>query len=661
MKKILPRNPELRGAVGALALVATTLLPVHAADFTEWKSRQPLNVTQAGIVTVALPAETLDAARADRGDLRLLDPAGQEVSFVVQQSTRPAVETAAARSFRSTLNETSTQLVIECGATAVSEIVLETPARDFLKRARIETSADGIGWATAEDGVPLFRQSGAERLAVQVNAPFVRITLDDTRSRPVPFTGAKITPASAAPAAVVPLPARIARREEFAGETVLTLDLSAAHVPLDSLVLSTPERLFTRRVTVGVRELRDESAAERSVTSGTIYNIALDDSSPAARLTVPLNFTAPSRELIVHIANDDSRPLAITGVELTRFETTLLFNAAVPGAYAVLTGHPQIAAPRYDVAQLRLRNLAGTARLTPGPLTANPGYKPAETLAGTPLLGATLDPAPWIFRKAVQLASAGVHQLELDLDVLVHAQPGFADLRLVRDGAQVPYLLERPALSRSLDLTLTPANDPKRPRVSRWEIKLPRAGLPLTRLTLASSTALFQRRLSVSEKISDDRGNSHDRPLAAADWSHTPGNKLPLALALNTAPTTDTLTVETDNGDNPPLVLDTVTATHPVARLLFKTDAAPVALYYGNRQIGAPRYDLALVAGQILRAEKSVATLAAEEKLKSDGWTKTALGGGRGGVVFWAVLALVVVALLVVVAKLLPKPPAASA
>ena len=161
--------------------------------------------------------------------------------------------------------------------------------------------------------------------------------------------------------------------------------------------------------------------------------------------------------------------------------------------------------------------------------------------------------------------------------------------------------------------------------------------------------------------MTDDRGNRHDRTLANAEWSHTPGEAKPLTLSFNTPPTTAALLVETDNGDNPPIALGSATATHGIARLLFKTDAAPVALYYGNTQAASPRYDLALVAGQILAAPKNLAALGPEEKSRPDGWARTALTGARGGVLFWGVLALVVTVLLGVVAKLLPKPPAASA
>ncbi len=652
--------PKLRELI-ALAALTAMLTPLRATDFAEWKNRQALRVDAPGIVTFAVPTETLDAARADHGDLRLLDPAGREVAFGLTRVTPAVTRAGRASSFRSRLTATATELVITTGDETSPSLVLETPAPNFIKRARIEASPDGDTWRLVADGVPLFRQFGAEQLAVSVSAAYVRITLDDERSKPVPFTGVSVIPRAAASPAALPLGVRIAQRQEFAGETVLTLELDAAHVPLNALDFATPERLYTRRVTVGIRELNEGTAVERTLATGTIFQVAFDNDASLRHSTVQLGFVPPSRELILHIANGDSPPLAVTEVRVTRHEVRCYFDAATGGDYALLSGHERISSPRYDVAVLRPRAEVVKSAPTPGPLTPNPGYRTPETLPGTTLLGAALDPAPWRFRKAVQVATAGVQQLELDLDVLVRAQSGFGDLRLVRDGAQVPYLLERPALSHSLDLVLKPANDPQRPRASRWEITLPQAGLPLTRLTLASPTALFQRSLRVLETVTDDRGNRHDRTLANAEWSHRPGETKPLTLSFNAPPATATLLVETDNGDNPPIALSAATATHGVARLLFKTDAAPVALYYGNAQAAAPRYDLALVAGQILAAQKIVAALGPEEKARSDGWAKNALGGARGGVLFWGVLALVVAVLLGVVAKLLPKPPAASA
>jgi hypothetical protein len=130
---------------------------------------------------------------------------------------------------------------------------------------------------------------------------------------------------------------------------------------------------------------------------------------------------------------------------------------------------------------------------------------------------------------------------------------------------------------------------------------------------------------------------------------------------LATPPATATLFLETDNGDNPPLTLASARVAYPVVRVLFKPEPSdtPLALCYGNRAATTPRYDLALVAGRLLAAEKSAAVLGAEEKFGADRSASDLLGRLRGGPLFWAVLSLVIVGLLVVVAKLLPQPPAA--
>lgn len=662
MKKTPRKNPErAHRLVWLVALVALFAGPLRALDPIEWKNRQTLRVDTAGVATVELPDETLDAARLDLGDLRIVDPAGQEIAFAVVRAGRPPVQSGPAKSFRSQLGATSTQIVVECDA-APAELTLLTPETEFVKRARIETSADGRTWQSSQDDVPFFRQAGTEQLSLRTDTPFVRIILDDTRSRPAPFTGARVTPLLPPPADTQPVPVRIARRDEYAGETVLTLELAAAHGPLDELTLTTPERLFTRRVTVGTRELKDSSAVERALAAGTILRGAVPTKSPAWT-SVTLGFDAPSRELLVHIANGDSPPLAITGVALSRLKIRLRFDAGVAGEYALLSGHAQVPKPRYDIARLSLEKMESTAApiLQPGPLTTTPGYRAPDALAGASLLGAPLDPAAWMYRKTVRLERGGVHQLELDAEVLAHALPGLEDLRLLRDGAQVPYLIERPALSHALTLPLVPASDPARPRIGRWELTLPYAGLPLRPLTITSPTALFQRQLQVFEKITDDRGNTQERTLAFVSWSRTPGENAQqsqtLIVPLNGVPATNKLIIETDNGDNPPLALSGAQASLPVVRLLFKADAGSLALYYGNRATVAPRYDLALMAGQVLAAEKSVAGLAPAEKLHGDGWQRTMFASGRGGILFWGVLALVVAVLLAVVAKLLPKPP----
>ena len=120
----------------------------------------------------------------------------------------------------------------------------------------------------------------------------------------------------------------------------------------------------------------------------------------------------------------------------------------------------------------------------------------------------------------------------------------------------------------------------------------------------------------------------------------------------------DTLFLETDNGDNPPIELENFSASYPATRILFKANADDgLFLYYGNPEVSSPSYDLSLVAGQMLTAEKNVAALSAEEQLKKSSWYGSQISGS-GGVLFWGILGLVVIVLLVIITRLLPKSQA---
>lgn len=120
----------------------------------------------------------------------------------------------------------------------------------------------------------------------------------------------------------------------------------------------------------------------------------------------------------------------------------------------------------------------------------------------------------------------------------------------------------------------------------------------------------------------------------------------------------DVLWIETDNGDNPAIVLGAVSAIYPVARLIFKTtETDGFTLVTGNPAALAPRYDLSLVAAKLLTSARNTARLAASDTNTAKRKVTLEI---NGGIFFWGALGLVVVVLLVVVAKLLPKPPAAK-
>ena len=631
---------------------------------TDWQHEQPFNVAASGLVKLNLPVETLDAARPALEDLRLYDDAGNEVPYLIERPVPVVKVIQNVKSFHISLTLSNTAIVLETGLTQpLDDVTLETPARSFLKPVRIEGSTDLKRWLPLEQGQPIFRQpDGVNRLHVSFPAgtwPWLRLTVDDQRTPPIPFTGAHIRVAVTEPAPTGWMPVTIAERDENPGETRLALNLGAANLSLTAVQIETAEPLFTRHVTFAVPQVSEDTIHEQTIGQGVIYRVAVEGQPAAESLLAPLESQVRSRELLLFIHNQDSPPLPITAVRVERRPVYLVFLARQAGAYHLLTGNGQCAAPRYDLAALdmNLKSVAVAPIKLPPPAN-NPDYRSPEVLPGIEATGAALDVTAWKFRQPVKITRDGAQQLELEPDVLAHAQPGFQDLRLLHGSNQVPYILEHTSISRSLAPTVTATNDTKDPKLSRWIVKLPQSRLPVTRLSCVTQTALFQREITLYEELADERGEKYRHNLGGASWVQKPDRKSrEFFLTLDGSPQSDTLFLETHNGDNPSVELEKFQLFYPATRILFK--AGPddeLFLYYGNPRADAPRYDLSLVAGQLLSADRIIATPAAEQQLRKSSWREHEIPG-QGGVVFWGILALVVVVLLVIISRLLPKSP----
>jgi hypothetical protein len=659
------RRGLLSGAAPQLLFFLTLAfsLSVSAAGLpAEWQHEQPFTVPAPVLIKLNLPVETLDAARPALEDLRLFDDAGNEVPYLVERPVPVVKVVQNVKSFHVSLTPSNTVIVLETGLTQpLDDVTLETPADGFLKPVRVEGSTDFKRWQTLEQGQPIFRlPNGVNRLHVSFPAdtwPWLRLTVDDQRTPPIPITGARIRVAVTEPAPTEWMPVTIAERNENPGETRLALNLGAANLSLAAVQIETTEPLFTRHVTLAVPQVSEDAVREQTVGQGVIYRVAVESQPASESLSAPLESLVRSRELLLFISNQDSPPLPITAVRVERRPVYLVFLARQAGVYHLLAGNDQCAAPRYDLAALgmNLKSVA-VAPVKLSPPADNPNYRAPEVLPGIEGTGTALDVSAWKFRKPVKTTRAGAQQLELDLDVLAHALPDFQDLRLLHGSNQVPYILERTSISRSLAPTVTATNDAKDPKLSRWVIKLSQSRLPVTGLSCATRTTLFQREITLYEEATDERGEKYRHNLGGAAWVQKPDRKSrEFFLTLDGPPQSDTLFLETHNGDNPSVELEKFQIFYPATRVLFKAKSDDaVFLYYGNPRVTPPRYDLSLVAGQLLSADRTIASAAAEQQLRKSSWREHEIPG-KGGVVFWGILALVVVVLLVVISRLLPK------
>lgn len=641
---------------------------------TGWRYHQTVEVSKDGIYRIELPSETIDALRPGLDDLRIFDPEGHEVAYL-REPEQERSNQRRATVFTPSLDPTATTVLLETGASSpFSAIALESPARAFLKSARIEGSHDKKEWKELAAGQPIFRMAeGREELALQFPPgtwEYLRVTLDDARSAPIPITGAIIF--NAPPATVEETaPIQIISRDELPGATRLAIRLPAGNLRVAAIRLYSPDPAFSRAASLSSLQVGTNGLQETRITEGLLSQN--ENSGSQARPQLVLNSEPLPKDLVLLIQNQDSPPLSITSLSAVVKPARILFSARSGGVFTLVSGNPAVASPHYDLQPVL--SAIGSASSTALPLSAvreTPGWVSPDPLPGMGETGSALDLPAWKYYKPLAIIQPGAQQVELDEETVSHAQADFRDLRLVTDGRQIPYLLERTSIEREVTVKVSLANDPNKPRMSRWTLDFPRHSLPITQITLSTSTPLFERALLLYELLPDVPDETglrpkagfeieHSHELAHAIWKQSPGAPpSDCLLRLSERPRQAQLWLETDDGDNSPITITRVRAWRPVTHLVFKAtteNAGAIRLYYGNPDASAPSYDLALAAHQLLRVPKSVAELGAETAITPIVAEKPAPGTFTlwQTIAFWTVLAGVAAALLLVIHRMLPK------
>jgi len=168
-----------------------------AFDPHEWRNTQTLDVPAKGLVRVNIPATTLNAAQPGLEDLRMMDSAGNQVPYLIERLLPDSESTIRPTEYRSTIENGATQLNLKTGTSEpIIGVSLETPAIQFMKAVDVEGSNDGRTWTKLAGGDSVFHlPNGATKLRVSLPEgawQFLRITIDELGSSPVPFTGAQL-------------------------------------------------------------------------------------------------------------------------------------------------------------------------------------------------------------------------------------------------------------------------------------------------------------------------------------------------------------------------------------------------------------------------------------------------------------------------------------
>jgi hypothetical protein len=190
-------------------------------------------------------------------------------------------------------------------------------------------------------------------------------------------------------------------------------------------------------------------------------------------------------------------------------------------------------------------------------------------------------------------------------------------------------------------------------------VQLPYEKLPPAGLVLETNARVFQRSVTLMVPAPADarRRAPTMATLASAQWveAKTDAPAPPLRLEIGSVPTRE-LFLAVNEGDNTALPIERASLILPAYRVrFFRPEGAALTLVYGRNDLGAPQYDLALLAPQVLSAAASEVAAEPEAGMPQETSQDPPL---VSPVVFWAALALALAVLLGIIVRLLRSQPA---
>jgi hypothetical protein len=661
-------NRLLSVLVVALGLAATVATQSPPRGF---RYERPVVTSGAGAYRLAMDVPLLVGAGDRATDLRLFDASNREVPYLFVRPASAEPVWAAAVLLAIAETKKTSGFEADLGEVArVDAVKLQGLPSGFLKRLVLEGSGDRSHWTLLVAEGTLFDLPD-ERLQ-QLDLPFaagayryLRVTWDDTNSGRVPMprrVEARRVSENAPPPALQ-TPVVVEKRPSEPGRSRYVVRLPGPHLPITALVLEVTADRVLREAEVTESRLSGGEAIPAPLGRTTLRR-AVVGTVAASDLRIPIEPPAEP-QIDLAIEDGDNPPLVFTKV-------TAEF-AALPWIYFESDGGPIVARygsanrvpPRYDLEAVRDSLRIEKDTVKDATWGESRGIQPAEerTMAPIPLEGATIDASLFRHVREVPAGDAALVALPLDAAALAESSGptrGFADVRVIDgDGRQVPYLVERRSEPLSLDLSLTPtrsaAVDPGSGKRSVYRIALPFARLPEARIVLTTDARVFDRRLVLGVEQPPDRRRREAwfDEVAEGRWVHADRERPapPLTLRIRSLDVTDLLVV-VDEGDNRALTMAAPRLLLPSYRLRFYRPAgASLRLAYGRDDLSAPRYDLALLAPQVLGvAATEIAPASAV--LGAPAPSTIALASP---LVFWSVLGVAVVVLLGFVVKLIAK------
>ena len=634
-------------------------------DVTLLSGSQPFTVGAAGERWIA--AGGLNDLRLFAIDGReipyLLIPPAPDASVFVTGQVLPITAT-------DTPNEKTSGFEVDFATLGpIDAVDLSRVRAPFLKRFRLEGSGDRSRWTQLIAEGTAFNLPAEQLSHTRIEFPageyrYVRVTWDDTNSSRVaaPDTVRARRMTMSSPGPVLRAPVAITARPSEPGRTRYRLSLPAARLPIVALELTVGGGHLARNASVLESRLIGEQAEPQLIGQARLIRI-MQEGVNADALRIPIRQPAePDLELVVD--DGDNPPLALEAVTAVFAELPWIYFESPGGSITARYGDARLAAPRYDLQAVRDNVPVQLAKATWRP-------EPPRTLApateGLPMpqTGSALTLEGFESVRDIPPGPAGLIAIPLDAAIVARsgiAARRFSDLRVVdRNGNQIPYLLEKRDEPLVVDAPIERRDLPAgvRARAGRstaYLVRVPYEQLPSTRLVLTTKARVFERTVTFGTLMAaTERQPSRFVSHAHHSWVHadeaTPAPSITFIVPESIIGDRMLLVEE---GDNQPLPIEKATLLLPSNSIrLFRPADQPLRLLYGKDGVAPPRYDLQLLAPQVMGRRAEEVTAGAEQH-----FTGTAAQRGVEmvpPVVFWSVLSLAVLVLVAMVARLMRR------
>jgi hypothetical protein len=624
---------------------------------------------------ITLPMRRL--VREGPPDFRLYTPAGVEVPYLFVPPPFEGQRAISGRVLPIAATKTTSGFEVDFGEVvpSLTGVTLEGIPAPFLKRFRLEGSGDRERWTVLVDEGTAFDlpEEGlrATNLLFAASAiRYLRVTWDDTNSArvPPPMRAHSFRHTSPHTAAVLRVPLEFERRPSEPGTSRFHVRLPGGHLPIDALELTIGGGHLLREMRVLEPQLTGTRRGQLEpvvIGSARLRRVVRDDRTAEA-LRVPIR---PPLETDLDLVFDDgdNPPLDLQGVTAVFAELPFIYFEGQPGTLIARYGNAKAAAPRYDLEAMRASIPAALNGAIWGPEHQRETVVAAAEALPMPTRGGALALKDFRYVRTLPAGPTGLTQVPLDAAVFAHSESAsghFGDVRVLdREGLQVPYLLEKRDEPLMLDVRLE-RRDPSpaagaRPGGSEYVVPVPYREIRDAEIVLTTRARVFQRVVRIGVLAPPDRQARRTtlKTLQNRNWQHTDDAVAapPLTLRLPVAPVGD-IVIEVDEGDNQPLPIERATILIPsYAVRFYRSDAAPLLLAYGRRDLRAPQYDLALLSPFVLG--QRARTVEAAPETGADGRPTAGTDGAAPSLVspaiFWGVLGLSVVVLLGLVVRML--------